>query len=170
MVRMLAGLVGGSVLVVMVSWGARPGTSAHAQVDEGYVPPVAALVADPFRAPTSFAGPGNRGLEYATGGGEVVVAAGAGVVAFAGNVGGVGVVSITHPDGLRTTYTRMQAIEVVVGELVERSARIGIAGRAFHFGARAGGGYLDPAELFAASSVGSHLVPVDSPTIRLRVR
>ena len=101
------------VVVVTASWaatvvpcgalgdgGAAAGSGAAAAV---YSPPVVAPVIDPFRAPTGPYGPGNRGLEYATRAGAPVTAIGAGRVAFAGQVAGRLVVSVEHPDGLRSS-------------------------------------------------------------------
>ena len=61
-------------------------------------------VASPFRAPEHAYGPGHRGADLAGAVGQAVLAARAGVVVFAGPVGGRGVVSVEHDDGLRTTY------------------------------------------------------------------
>jgi murein DD-endopeptidase MepM/ murein hydrolase activator NlpD len=57
-----------------------------------------------FRAPDHRFGPGHRGADLAGQVGQPVVAARAGVVLFTGPVGGRGVVSVLHDDGLRTTY------------------------------------------------------------------
>src|SRR5690349_15325831 len=48
--------------------------------------------------------PGHRGVDLGAAEADEVRAAGAGVVAFAGEVAGRGVVSIDHAGGLRTTY------------------------------------------------------------------
>jgi murein DD-endopeptidase MepM/ murein hydrolase activator NlpD len=132
--------------------GARPGgePSADASRTGPYRPPVDALVTDPFRPPTTRFGPGNRGLEYATSG-ETVGAIGAGVVVFAGQVAGRLVVSIVHPDGLRSSLTGLRTIAVAVGDVVEAGQTVGTAGPALHLGVRSGGRYLDPASLFGAA-------------------
>ncbi|GAA4336171.1 hypothetical protein GCM10023162_38970 [Klenkia terrae] len=79
-------------------------------------------------------------------------AAGAGVVAFAGMVAGRPVVSVDHPDGVRTTYEPVQPT-VAAGQPVARGAPVGVllAGHAgcpveacLHWGARTGETYLDP--------------------------
>src|SRR6266511_2751994 len=62
------------------------------------------VVTRPFQPPPQPWLPGHRGVDLAGVPDEVVLAAGAGVVAFAGTVAGTGVVSIDHPGGLRTTY------------------------------------------------------------------
>jgi murein DD-endopeptidase MepM/ murein hydrolase activator NlpD len=133
---------------------------------DGYSAPVAAPISDPFRPPEHFAGPGNRGLEYATRRGQPVVASGAGRVAFAGRVAGRLVVSIDHPDGLRTTYSGFEHIHVGAGQWVPRGHHLGTAMGAFHFGVLAGFAYLDPTLLFGAGHQRARLVPIG----RLRPR
>ena len=67
---------------------------------------------------------GHRGVDLRGHQGERVLAAGAGVVAFAGRVAGVPVVSIRHPDGLLTTYQPVVAA-VTAGDEVRAGDRIG---------------------------------------------
>lgn len=116
-----------------------------------YAPPVDAAVADPFRAPEHPYGPGNRGLEYATVGGEAVRAAASGVVTFAGPVGPDRFVTVLHADRVRTTYGRLASVEVVAGQRVAAGERVGRAGPELIWTARLGEAYLDPAVLLAAS-------------------
>jgi murein DD-endopeptidase MepM/ murein hydrolase activator NlpD len=149
-------LLASAVIVGAVSMPCSPAGA----VDDGYSPPVAAPIADPFRPPDRFGGPGNRGLEYRTRPGQAVTASGAGRVAFAGSVASRLVVAIDHPDGLRTTYSGLEDILVSKGQVVERGERIGSAGARFHFGVRAGSAYLDPSLLFEASHGHVRLVPV----------
>src|ERR1700704_3756369 len=61
-----------------------------------YLPPVDAPVSDPFRAPSTPYGPGNRGIEYATPPGTTVVASADGTVRFAGVVAGRRWVTLDH--------------------------------------------------------------------------
>jgi len=116
-----------------------------------YVPPVDAPIIDPFRPPETFAGPGNRGLEYGLEPGTPVRAAGDGVVAFAGQVGGSLFVTISHADGIDTTYSHLAELHVAAGDGVSQGHVIGLSGATFHFGAKVGDAYLDPETLFAAS-------------------
>jgi murein DD-endopeptidase MepM/ murein hydrolase activator NlpD len=116
-----------------------------------YAPPVDAPVVDPFRAPEHPYGPGNRGLEYGTAGGEVVRAAAPGEVTFAGAVGGERFVTVLHADRVRTTYGRLEATDVVVGAPVEAGEAVGRAGPGFIWTARLGEAYLDPSILLAGS-------------------
>ena len=128
-----------------------------------YRPPVVAPVLDPFRAPASRYGPGNRGIEYDTWSGQPVVAAAAGVVAFAGPVAGERHVTIGHADGVRTSYSYLATIEVAVGQRIEQGTQVGTAGDTFHFGARIGEVYIDPAILFGSGPTEVVLVPHDRP-------
>jgi len=129
-----------------------------------YQPPVIAAVADAFRPPSTFAGAGNRGLEYDTANGQAVVASAAGTVVFAGQVGGSNHVTVRHADGLRTSYSQLDRIDVVVGDSVGDRQQLGAAGSNFHFGVRVGDTYLDPAALFGATTLvesrTAHLIPV----------
>src|SRR5438270_8350410 len=130
-------------------------------VDSGYRPPVAAPVADPFRPPSQPYGPGNRGLDYATTPGTDVKAAADGEVVFAGQVGGTLHVVVLHPDGIRTSYSFLSSLRVQRGDTVRQGQVIGSTGvQPFHFGARAGDAYIDPAVLFTSTGPPEvHLVP-----------
>src|SRR4051794_31978160 len=126
----------------------------------GYQPPVAAPVADPFRSPSSPYGPGNRGIEYATAPGTEVKAAADGEVVFAGQVGGTLHVVVLHGDGIRTSYSFLSSIRVQRGDKVHQGQVVGATGtQPFHFGARAGEAYIDPALLFSIGPPDVHLVP-----------
>jgi hypothetical protein len=120
----------------------------------GYTPPVAAPVVDPFRAPATPYGPGNRGLTYDTHAGDLVRAAGDGTVVFAGRVGTSLHVTVLHADGVRTSYSFLRRIDVAKGRVVRRGDPVGTAGDSFHLGARRGDAYFDPASLFAGGAGG----------------
>ena len=128
--------------------------------EAGAGPPRRGTVTRRFDAPPTFYGRGHRGVDLAAVPGTPVLAAGAGVVVFAGRVAGRGVVSVRHPDGLRTTYEPVAAT-VAPGSPVARGSPVGVleAGHAgcpsaacLHWGLRrpapgAAGGreqYLDP--------------------------
>ncbi|MFC4126569.1 M23 family metallopeptidase [Nocardia rhizosphaerae] len=111
--------------------------------------------------------PGHRGVDLAGSVGQTVLAAGAGIVVFAGMVAGKPVVSIEHAGGLRTTYEPVRA-QVAVGTRVRRGTPIGTlsaghegcpAAACLHWGARREAGahsrreYVDPLGLL-------HEVPV----------
>jgi hypothetical protein len=134
--------------------------AAPAAAAGGYQPPVAAPVADPFRPPSSPYGAGNRGIDYATAPNTEVKAAADGEVVFAGQVGGTLHVVILHGDGIRTSYSFLSSIRVQRGDKVRQGQAVGTTGvQPFHFGARAGDAYVDPALLFSTGPPEVHLVP-----------
>ncbi|UDY36865.1 murein hydrolase activator EnvC family protein [Dermatobacter hominis] len=113
-----------------------------------YAPPVDAPVSDPFRPPSTPYGPGNRGLEYATVPGATARAIGAGTVTFAGRVAGRGVVTVEHPDGLRSSLTGLVEVRVAAGDRVALGDVLGTTAAVLHLGVRRGDVYQDPAALF----------------------
>jgi len=124
------------------------GTAASSARPVSYRPPVTAPVLDPFRAPAGPYAAGNRGIDYDTSQGQRVVAIGMGTVTFAGKVANVPYVTITHPDGLRSSYSLLTAA-VVVGQKVRAGQRVGTAAEQMHLGVRRGNVYIDPASIFA---------------------
>jgi len=134
--------------------------AAPAAASGGYQPPVAAPVADPFRPPASPYGAGNRGIDYATAPNTEVKAAADGEVVFAGQVGGTLHVVVLHGDGIRTSYSFLSSVRVQRGEKVHQGQVLGTTGsQPFHFGARVGDAYVDPALLFSTGPPQVHLVP-----------
>jgi murein DD-endopeptidase MepM/ murein hydrolase activator NlpD len=129
-------------------------------------------VSRPFRPPVGPYGPGHRGVDLAGAAGAPVLAAGDGVVAFAGMVAGRPVVSINHPGGLRTTYEPVDPT-VAAGQAVPRGSPIGtlLAGHAgcagtacLHWGLRRDRTYLDPLALLRPPPV--RLLPSAAPCCR----
>jgi murein DD-endopeptidase MepM/ murein hydrolase activator NlpD len=164
--RMLALLF---VLIV----GPAAGPAAAAPVTRAPVATVAAVagwswplpgaptVTRPFQPPPSPYGPGHRGVDLAGAPGNPVLAAGDGVVAFAGMVAGRPLVSIDSPTGLRTTYEPV-APSVAAGQPVARGSPIGTllpghagcpASACLHWGLRRGESYLDPLDLLRPPQV-----------------
>jgi murein DD-endopeptidase MepM/ murein hydrolase activator NlpD len=152
--RLLAALLITCALVVAPAASAEPTTPPPVSL---WVLPVAGhpIVTRPFEAPPHPYAAGHRGADLAAATGAPVLAAGDGVVAFAGMVAGRPVVSIDHPDGLRTTYEPV-APSVGAGQAVARGSPIGtlLAGHAgcpreacLHWGLRRGETYLDPMRL-----------------------
>lgn len=128
--------------------GGNQGGVTQSREGRGYTEPVAGKVVDWFRPPAHIGAPGNRGWEYETQPDSPVVAAGAGHIRFAGQVGGSLYVSINHPDGVRTTYSHVKDIAVKKGDFVEQgSVLASTKGASFHFGAIKEGDYIDPAGL-----------------------
>lgn len=141
---------------------ARP-IPAGAQEEVRYVPPVDAPVVDPFRAPPSKFGPGNRGLTYDLAPGSPVTASAAGEVTFAGPVAGSLHVTVLHADGLRTSYSFLDSVTVRRGQRIGQGDVVGTGGTGFHLGVRAGDAYLDPAALFGGVEIRVRLVPHEEP-------
>ena len=108
-------------------------------------------------------GPGNRGLEYATDEGAPARSIGDGVVVFAGPVARRGVVTVEHPDGLRSSLTGLATIGVAPGERVAAGDVLGTTGLRLHLGVRRGDEYIDPASLFGAEIPPLHAVLVPLP-------
>lgn len=133
-------------------------------VSVAYRPPVDVEVSRSFEAPASRWSAGNRGLEYRVRGGEPVRAVGPGTVTFAGVIAGSRYVSVLHPDGIKTTYSYLDRIDVAVDQPVQVGDRLGTASDRFQLGARRGGEYFDPQRLFRRHR--AHLVPLDSPAAR----
>ena len=124
------------------------------------VAPVAGELLRDFDPPEEPWGAGHRGVSLAAAPGEVVVAARAGVVAFAGEVAGAGWVTVDHGGGLETTYGVLDPRLVEGGQRLEVGAPVGrLAPDAthLHWGARLDGEYLHPLSLLAPWRV--RLVP-----------
>ncbi|MEV1201372.1 M23 family metallopeptidase [Microbispora rosea] len=104
---------------------------------------------------------GHRGVDLAARPGEKVVAAGPGTVGLAERVAGRGVVTIAHPDGLRTTYLPVRALvrpgdAVAAGQVigvVEEVAAAHCTAPCLHWGLLRGRLYLDPLLLFGRGQV-----------------
>ncbi|MDD7941131.1 M23 family metallopeptidase [Actinomycetospora lutea] len=130
-----------------------------------------------FDPPPHYYGRGHRGADVAGRPGLAVMAAGDGVVVFAGRVAGRGVVSVEHAAGLRTTYEPV-AVAVTPGVHVRRGDTLGAlepghrgcpVAACLHWGLRrpsadpAAGAleYLDPLLLLGLGRV--RLLPTDPP-------
>lgn len=131
------------------------------------LPPPAVRTA--FDEPVDPYGRGHRGVDLAGVTGQPVLAAQEGVVVHAGPLAGRGVVSVQHPDGLRTTYEPVTAT-VAVGAAVARGAVLGTLdaghggcpGACLHWGVRRDRlDYVDPLVLLRPQRV--RLLPVPDP-------
>lgn len=151
-----------ALCVAALAAAAAPAAAAQ-PAPPTYLPPVDAPVLDGFRPPTSPFGAGNRGLEYGTRGGTPVRAVAAGRVTFAGPVAGSLHVTVLHEDGVRTTYSFLAAVEVVIGQAVGQGQVVGVTAGALHLGARRGDAYFDPSSLFRPGPPQVHLVPFEDP-------
>lgn len=134
-----------------------------------YRPPVSAPVVDGFRPPAQPWLAGNRGLAYGTAPGTLVRAIGPGTVTFAGAVAGTLHVTVTHPDGLRSSYSFLAAVRTRTGRTVAAGDVVGVAAAELHLGVRRGDRYLDPATLWGHRVGGGRVVLVPTrPGSRLR--
>lgn len=113
--------------------------------------PVEAPIVDYFRPPSGPYGAGNRGLEYGTRPGQLVVAVADGVVTFAGSVGRNRFVVVAHSPELRSTYAYLDGIDVSVGDNVSGGQRIATAAHHFHLTARLRNVYVDPFRYLTSS-------------------
>jgi murein DD-endopeptidase MepM/ murein hydrolase activator NlpD len=132
--------------------GWRVPTGNPIQVVRGFLPPRQRWL------------PGHRGVDLAAEPGAVIVAAGPGVVTYAGTIAGRGVVTVTHST-VRTTYEPVRAT-VAAGDRVAAGQQIGTlegvghcATRAcLHWGLLRGDTYLNPLSLLRRGP--SRLLPV----------
>lgn len=127
-------------------------------------PPVVAS----FDPPAQRWLPGHRGVDLGGVAGEQVLAVDEGVVTFSGEVAGVGMVSVTHESGLRSTYQPVEG-RVPRGERVRRGQALGtldttashcVPGACLHLGAvRGRDDYVDPLPLLLGAELS--LLPVE---------
>ncbi|MFF0654017.1 M23 family metallopeptidase [Micromonospora tulbaghiae] len=105
--------------------------------------------------------PGHRGVDLAAAPGAPVLAAGTGVVLFAGAVAGRPVLTVGHSDGLRTTYEPVRS-RLTAGTPVDAGTPLGdlLAGHpgcaeaaCLHWGLRRDAEYLDPLALLGLGRV-----------------
>lgn len=114
--------------------------------------PVVGPVIRGFDPPDTPFGPGHRGIDIAAAVGTPVVAAEAGVVTFAGPVGGRLFVTIDHGDGVESTYSFLSAIVARRGTVVGRGEMIARSGSGhagepiphLHVGVKLDDVYVDP--------------------------
>lgn len=112
---------------------------------------IALLVAgviNPFAPPLPY-GPGHRGVDFAATPGQTVRAPGAGQIAFAGTINGVGTVTITV--GTKKVTLQPVLTTLTVGSQVAKGEVIGRVHSAayhctncLHVGVRDGGRYINP--------------------------
>lgn len=128
-------------------------------------PPVLGPVIKGFAPPAERWLPGSRGVEFAASVGEPVTTVTAGVVVFAGQVAGAGVVSILLADGRRTTHMPVVP-SVAVGQVVVPGQQIGVVGMGppctrtcVHWGLKKRDVYQNPMTLLQLQV---RLLPLDS--------
>ena len=126
-----------------------------------------------YDPPDSPYGSGHRGIDIAAEMGSVVLAPDAGVVTFAGKVGGRLFLTIDHGGGVTSTCSWLTSVLVRKNDRVTRDQPVATTGWGhadltvphLHFGVRLDGAYVDPLAYLGAPSVTSmiRLAPVDTP-------
>lgn len=151
----------GLVLLCLLILGLPPWV-AHAEGTRWQWPlPPPHPVVGAFEAPAHRYGPGHRGIDIAVSGeGAEVRAVEAGTIRFNGMVAGRGVVSVTHADGLISTYEPVLGVlepgtPVAAGDLLGTIAGDAAVSHCagtvcLHLGARRGEDYIDPLLLLGA--------------------
>lgn len=121
-----------------------------------YAAPAGGAVLRLFDPPSVPWGRGHRGVDLAAEG--PVRSPGPGVVTFSGPVAGRGVVTVTHPDGLRSSLEPVEGTPDV-GTVVRTGDPIGhavpghCAELCVHWGVRRGAEYVDPLALLGEATV-----------------
>ena len=158
-------------LAIILALVASLGSSATVQASSQWSWPLEAphTVSRAFDRPAQNWLPGHRGVDLKAQTGQPALAAGSGIVTFAGTLAGKGVVVINH-GSFRTTYEPVQPV-VSVGDRVTRGQEIGtLAGgashcassihvRCLHWGLRRGNEYLNPLLLISGRI---RLLPIGS--------
>lgn len=144
-VRTFAATLGGGLSAM--SWHAR--SEARWQ----WPLPGQPRIARHFELPDERWLPGHRGLDLVGHTYSPVLAVADGTVTYSGSIAGVGIVSVTHPDGIRSTYQPVTD-RVGQGEVVRAGEELGTLGvwgshcalrACLHLGAvRGNDDYLDP--------------------------
>ncbi|MCA1833104.1 MAG: murein hydrolase activator EnvC [Actinomycetota bacterium] len=156
---------------VLIAVAVSPAVARAADID--YIQPAPGPIIRHFEPPPTPYSAGHRGIDIGASIGTTVVAAAAGTVHFAGQVGGSLFVSIDHADGIRTTYSFLSTVLVRKGASVTQGQPIarsgpGGAGDArpnLHFG-MIRGDYIDPEPVLVQSMRRNlwrviHLAPVE---------
>ena len=139
-----------AVVVLAISLSLLP--AAPARATGSWTWPVVGAVVRGFDPPDSPYGSGHRGIDIAAPVGALVRAPAAGVVSFAGRVGGHLFVTIDHGGGLLSTCSFLSSLLVHKGDLVAQGQVIALAGAghlgdttpSVHLGVRLNGQYVDP--------------------------
>ena len=153
---------GGTALVIAASSTVTPQLAPRSDWTWPVAPP---RVLRPFAPPPTRWAAGHRGVDLAAAPGDVVRAPAAGVVAYAGQLAGRGVLVVAHAGGLRSTFEPVVA-EMSVGESVGAGQPIGkvadpgasagshcAALGCVHWGVLRGETYLDPLALLRGPTV-----------------
>lgn len=139
------------LLFLAVAWAVfSPSAVARAAGDWSW--PVVGPVIRGFDPPDTPFGSGHRGIDIAVSVGTPVRAAEAGVVTFAGPVGGRLFLTIDHGFGLESRYSFLSALAARRGDVVSEGQVVGRSGTGhtgdlvpnLHFGVLLNDVYVDP--------------------------
>ena len=141
--------------------------------------PVVGPIIRGFDPPDDPYGAGHRGIDIATDLSTVIVAPDAGVVTFAGKVGGRLFLTIDHGGGVSSTCSWLNAVLVHRGDHVVRGQPVALTGWGhpdepvphLHFGVRLNGTYVDPLAYLGPPPVADliRLAPLDGAALSTRV-
>lgn len=112
-------------------------------------------VVHPFDAPAAPWAAGHRGVDLSSGTGQDVLAPAGGTVSFAGTVVDRGVITLAHPDGLRSSLEPVDwavgaGAHVAPGQVIGTVQHVAghcAPATCLHWGVRRGDDYLDPLSL-----------------------
>ena len=114
--------------------------------------PISAPIVEVFREPACQWCPGKRGVVYSTSPGAIAHSGAAGVVSFAGQVGGVRYVVIRTQGGVLVTHGYLTSIFVPPNDLVAVGEPVGQVDERLYFGVRVDGRYVDPLRCMASGA------------------
>ncbi|WP_349361757.1 peptidoglycan DD-metalloendopeptidase family protein [Paenarthrobacter sp. PH39-S1] len=149
---------------------ARTGSRGTAAVKAGWKWPLTPrpAVIRSFDPPAQPWLSGHRGVDLAAPPGSIVIAPAGGIVTFAGWVVDRPVLTITHPDGLRSSFEPVES-GLSAGTAVAADEAIGTVAASrhcapadcLHWGVRRGADYIDPLQ-FVTDRRPSILLPLDA--------
>lgn len=132
--------------------------------------PVAGPILQAFDPPANPYGSGHRGIDVGAAVGTAIVAPAAGVVSFAGKVGGQLFLTLAHGGALQSTASWLSDVVVHKGDVVTEGQVVAHTGWGhaadplphLHFSVRLDGAYVDPLEYLTSMDVSSliRLAPI----------
>ena len=156
-----------SFIVIFLLAGQTNAATANAQLLPPRTRPVSGSLLRPFDHLAHNWLPGHRGVDISAAEDELVLAPQAGRVSWVGTINGVSGLSITHSNGLRSTYQPVVA-SVPVGVQVDRGTVVGrlqaghcLTTPCLHLGLKRGEKYLDPWRWLNADLEPIKLLPID---------
>jgi len=160
------------LLFMAVAWAVlAPSSAGQARATGAWSWPVVGPMIRGFDPPDTPFGSGHRGIDIAVSVGTPVRAAAAGVVTFAGPVGGRLFLTIDHGAGLESRYSFLSALvarrgeAVAAGQVLARSGTGHVGDRVpnLHFGVLLDDVYVDPLDYLGPVDVWRfiRLAPLD---------